>query len=369
MAGPIDETLRKFHLSLNVSNLERSIAFYRVLLGTEPAKVRPDYAKFELAEPALVLSLAPHTPGAGGNLNHLGLRVRTAEELVEIQRRLEAAGLPTEREEGVECCYARQTKFWISDPDRALWEIYVFHEDIAVHGMASAPVQARVTPLPVTAAAQVPRAWEHRLPDAIPDRVPCDDNSLHEARLEGSINAAVDRTSRLRLFSEMRRALRPGAAIYVHGLAGDRPTGLGLKLPGPAADIEYVPLPGDVVEELVEAGFADVQIEHLSPTAYFVVEGVPMRELRIVARKPGHRTAAATHHAVYLGPMKEVADDFGNVFRRGVATPLNVHDWQALSHGAAAGAFLLIAPEAPKTAACCDDATAPAAEPQATATA
>ena len=367
MAGPIDETLRKFHLSLNVSNLERSIAFYRVLLGTEPAKVRPDYAKFELAEPALVLSLAPRTPGAGGNLNHLGLRVRTAEELVDIQRRLEAAGLHTEREEGVECCYARQTKFWIADPDRALWEIYVFHEDIDVHGKASAPVQARVTPLHVAAAAQVPRAWEHRLPDAIPERIPSDDNSLHEVRLEGSINAALDRASRVGFFSEMLRALRPGAGIYVHGLAGDRPTGSRPTLPGPAAGVEHVPVAGDVVEELVEAGFADVQIERLSPTAYFVVEGVPMRELRIRARKPGHRPAAATHHAVYLGPMKEVVDDFGNVFRRGVATPLNVHDWQALSDGAAAGAFLLLAPEAPKTAACCSEPTAPAAAPQATA--
>src|SRR5262249_22773401 len=139
MAGAIDHTLRKFHASLNVSNLERSIAFYRVLLGTEPAKVRPDYAKFDLAEPPLVLSLAPGSPPSpGGHLNHFGVRVRTAEELIEIQRRLEAAGLHTEREEGVECCYARQTKFWISDPDHALWEIYVFHEDIDQHGHSQA---------------------------------------------------------------------------------------------------------------------------------------------------------------------------------------------------------------------------------------
>ncbi len=139
MAGAIDETLRKFHTSLNVTDLDRSIAFYRVLLGTEPAKVRADYAKFDLAEPPLVLSLIPGRPGAGGNLNHVGLRVRNAEELVEIQRRLEAAGMQTEREDGVECCYARQTKFWISDPDRALWEIYVFHDDIDEHGSAAPP--------------------------------------------------------------------------------------------------------------------------------------------------------------------------------------------------------------------------------------
>src|ERR1700752_1791542 len=139
MSGAIDASIRKFNASLNVSDLERSIAFYRVLFGVEPAKVRPDYAKFELAEPGLVLSLIPGKPASGGHLNHAGLRVRNAEELVEIQRRLEAAGLHTEREDGVECCYARQTKFWITDPDRALWEIYVFHEDIDEHGKAAAP--------------------------------------------------------------------------------------------------------------------------------------------------------------------------------------------------------------------------------------
>ena len=146
MPGAIDETLRKFHASLNVTDLDRSIAFYRALLGAEPAKVRADYAKFDLAEPPLVLSLIPGRPGAGGNLNHVGLRVQSPEELVAIQSRLEAAGLHTEREEGVECCYALQTKFWISDPDDTLWEIYVFHDDLDDFGSARSP---RAEPLRV----------------------------------------------------------------------------------------------------------------------------------------------------------------------------------------------------------------------------
>src|SRR5262247_1449929 len=129
----IDASLIKFHISLTASDLGRSIAFYRALLGTEPAKVRSDYAKFELADPPLVLSLMPRRPGNDGRLNHAGLRMRNAKELVEVQRRLEAAGMPTQREDGVECCYARQTKFWVTDPDGTLWEIYVFHEDIAEH--------------------------------------------------------------------------------------------------------------------------------------------------------------------------------------------------------------------------------------------
>ena len=351
MAGAIDDTLRKFHTSLNVADLDRSIAFYRVLLGVEPAKVRPDYAKFELAEPPLVLSLIPGRPGTGGNLNHVGLRVRDAEELVEIQRRLEAAGMPTEREEGVECCYARQTKFWISDPDRALWEIYVFHDDIDDHGSARAPL---AEPLQVSPArSRAPLAWEHRLRDPIPDRVPHDDNTLHEVRLEGSINAAPDADNRAGLLAEALRALRPGAAIYVHGLVGDRPSRSRPALPGPAAAVQHVPAAGDVVDDLVRIGFVEIQIEKLSQTACFVVDGVPMRELRIVARKPGHRPRTATHHAVYLGPMGQVTDDFGNVFRRGLPTPLNVHDWQMLSQSAASGGFLFLKPDESNTAASC----------------
>src|SRR5262245_57138334 len=217
MAGPVDATLRKFHASLNVSDLHQSIAFYRELLGVEPAKVRADYAKFELAEPALVLSLVPGRPGTGGHLNHAGLRVRSAEELVEIQRRLEAAGMPTEREDGVECCYARQTKFWISDPDGALWEIYVFHDDIDDHGNAAPPP---VEPVPVQLTTPT-RTWEHHLREAVPARVPFDDNTLHDVHLEGSINLAAGTENLDTLFGEALRALRPHGTIHVHGVAGD----------------------------------------------------------------------------------------------------------------------------------------------------
>jgi catechol 2,3-dioxygenase-like lactoylglutathione lyase family enzyme len=351
MAGTIDHGLLKFHASLNVTDLDRSVAFYRVLLGTEPVKVRTDYAKFDLAEPPLVLSLIPGRPGTGGNLNHVGLRVRSAEELVEIQRRLESAGLHTEREEGVECCYARQTKFWITDPDRALWEIYIFHDDIDDHGGAAPP---RVEPLRIeTSKSRPPLAWEHRLRDPVPARIPHDDNTLHEIRLEGSINVAPEADNRPALLAESFRTLQPGASIYLHGLAGDRRCGSNPQLPGPAAAVQHVPAAGDVVDDLVRTGFVGIEIEKLSETAYFVVDGVPMRELRIVARKPGYRPARATHDAVYLGPMAQVTDDFGNVFRRGVATPLNIHDWQLLAKSAASATFLFLKPDDTRTGAGC----------------
>jgi len=133
LALPIAPAVR-FHLSLNVSNLERSVAFYRILFGREPAKCRPDYAKFELDDPPLVLSLEPRSPAAGGALNHLGFRMPDSPSLVAMQERLERASIRSRREEGVECCYALQTKFWLTDPDQTLWEIYTLDEDLDHRG-------------------------------------------------------------------------------------------------------------------------------------------------------------------------------------------------------------------------------------------
>jgi catechol 2,3-dioxygenase-like lactoylglutathione lyase family enzyme len=119
----------KFHVSLNVSDLPRTLAFYQALLGAVAVKAFSDYAKFELDDPPVVLSLKPQRAVKGGPLNHLGLRVKTSEELVAIQRRLEAAGYRTSRQDDVRCCYAHQTKFWVADPDDVLWEVYVLHGD------------------------------------------------------------------------------------------------------------------------------------------------------------------------------------------------------------------------------------------------
>src|SRR5215207_860864 len=91
----------RFHLSLNVSDLGRSVAFYRTLFNLEPAKLRADYAKFEPDEPPLVLSLEPTPRPAGGPLNHLGFRLADSATLVAMQERLERAGIRSQREEGV----------------------------------------------------------------------------------------------------------------------------------------------------------------------------------------------------------------------------------------------------------------------------
>jgi len=124
----------KFHLSLNVSDLERSLRFYSALLNAEPVKIYANYAKFELEEPPVILSLKPHRASRGGPLNHFGLRLRTIEDVAAAQRRLEAAGFRVSRQDDVRCCYAHQTKFWVADPDETLCEVYVLHADHGTWG-------------------------------------------------------------------------------------------------------------------------------------------------------------------------------------------------------------------------------------------
>ncbi len=120
----------KFHASLNVSNLPRSIAFYTALFGANPVKLYADYAKFEVDTPPLVLSLKPKRACAGGPLNHLGLRVVTVEQLRAIQERLKLVGARIGQQDDVKCCYALQSKIWVTDPDQTMWEIYVLHDDV-----------------------------------------------------------------------------------------------------------------------------------------------------------------------------------------------------------------------------------------------
>jgi len=339
MTTAADVAVRKFHASLNVSNLERSVAFYRVLLGRDAAKQRTDYAKFELDDPPLVLSLIPSHTGAGGNLNHVGLRVLSSEELAAIQRRVEEAGFPTTREDDVECCHSRQTKFWISDPDRVLWEVYVFHDDVDNQGEGSVPELDQKTAFAKDAAR--PRVvWEHRIPEAFPSRIPHAENSVDEINLEGTINLNLEPVEFARILGEAFRSLRPGGLLRIHGLAGDRPLTAPLPaLPGPAAVVQHVPAAVEPMRAMVDAGLIEVRFEKLSKAAHFTVRGVALREVVLTGCKPGYRPKKLTHQAVYLGPLAQVIDDFRNAFRRGERVSLNIHDWQVLSRSAVAEQF------------------------------
>jgi catechol 2,3-dioxygenase-like lactoylglutathione lyase family enzyme len=119
----------RVQLALNVSDLEESVAFYSKLFGAEPAKLRPGYANFAIADPPLKLVLLEHS-GPGGSLNHLGVEVSDTDAVDAEQARLARSGLTSVDERATTCCYARQDKFWVPGaPDGESWEIYTVLED------------------------------------------------------------------------------------------------------------------------------------------------------------------------------------------------------------------------------------------------
>ncbi len=120
--------MSRVQLALNVADLDSAVEFYSTLFATEPAKRRPGYANFAIAEPPLKLVLIEGS-GPGGTLNHLGVEVGSTDEVAAATGRLASEGLPTRTEEGVTCCYALQDKVWVNDPSGAAWEIYTVLAD------------------------------------------------------------------------------------------------------------------------------------------------------------------------------------------------------------------------------------------------
>jgi catechol 2,3-dioxygenase-like lactoylglutathione lyase family enzyme len=119
----------RVQLALNVTDLEAAVAFYSRLFATEPAKRRPGYANFAIADPPLKLILF-QGDGKGGTINHLGVEVASTEEVAAAQRRLAGEGLTTATEDQVTCCFALQDKVWVDDPDGAPWEVYTVLQDV-----------------------------------------------------------------------------------------------------------------------------------------------------------------------------------------------------------------------------------------------
>jgi catechol 2,3-dioxygenase-like lactoylglutathione lyase family enzyme len=121
--------MSRVQLALNVSNIDEAVAFYTKLFGAEPAKLRPGYANFAIAEPPLKLVLLEN-PDQGGSLNHLGIEVPDTASVDAEQARLAGTGLVSVEEKDTTCCYARQDKFWVEGvPDGQSWEIYTVLAD------------------------------------------------------------------------------------------------------------------------------------------------------------------------------------------------------------------------------------------------
>jgi len=120
----------KMHVSLYVSNIEATVEFYSSFFNQEATKVKSDYAKFSLEEPALIISFVQNKDKVAAEFGHLGFQIETEQEL---KLRLELAkvkNIKVLEEMGTNCCYSNQDKFWVSDPDGYMWEVYLFNNDV-----------------------------------------------------------------------------------------------------------------------------------------------------------------------------------------------------------------------------------------------
>ena len=123
--------MSRIQLALNIKDIDAAVNFYSKLFGTEPAKRRPGYANFAIAQPPLKLVLLENS-AAVGTMNHLGVEVETPSEVADAIDRLQRSDLETKIESQTTCCYAVQDKVWVHDPDGAAWEVYTVLADARV---------------------------------------------------------------------------------------------------------------------------------------------------------------------------------------------------------------------------------------------
>ena len=139
----------KAHLALNVTNVAASIEFYRKLFGIEPSKVRTGYAKFDVHNPPLNFTLNEGAVANRGALSHLGIQVRSTEDVLATRQRWQRTGLLTRDEMQTNCCYATQDKTWVRDPDGNEWEVFVVLEDNLAETTTCGDDQAKTRCVPL----------------------------------------------------------------------------------------------------------------------------------------------------------------------------------------------------------------------------
>jgi catechol 2,3-dioxygenase-like lactoylglutathione lyase family enzyme len=123
------------HISINVSNVTNSVEFYKKIFGVSPQKQTNDYAKFDLKNPALNFTMQNVSSGAEiSKVSHLGIEVDSADEIMKWQNKLTENGLVKLVETDSNCCFARQDKVWVQDPDGNSWEFFYVHEQLSIEG-------------------------------------------------------------------------------------------------------------------------------------------------------------------------------------------------------------------------------------------
>jgi len=120
----------RVHISLYVKNIAETVNFYTSFFGISATKVKTDYAKYELTNPSLIISFVQNPEKVQHNFGHLGFQVKTKKELIKLLAYAKKQKISILEEMETNCCYAKQDKFWIEDPNGIQWEVYYFHEDV-----------------------------------------------------------------------------------------------------------------------------------------------------------------------------------------------------------------------------------------------
>ncbi|HZK81546.1 MAG TPA: methyltransferase domain-containing protein, partial [Humisphaera sp.] len=188
-------------------------------------------------------------------------------------------------------------------------------------------------------------AWEHHLGNDFPASIPLDDASADRVYLRGTFNAAIGDAEQSRILKEVRRVLRPGGRVVIHGLAADAVlTGSAPQLPGPAAGVRHVPSQDELAEFLRAANFTAIRLAKLSATPVFRHEGIGLREILIEGIKLDSTPFDLRQVVQYQGPFREVSDDFGNLFPRGQRKSIATPAVEALRSGPTADSFVFFPP-------------------------
>jgi catechol 2,3-dioxygenase-like lactoylglutathione lyase family enzyme len=147
--------MKRLHVHVGVSDLDRSIRFYSTLFAAGPDVVRQDYAKWMLDDPRVNFAISAGQHASQG-IQHLGVQVEDAAELAEVYGRLQAADRPVLEEGATTCCYARSEKSWIADPDGTVWETFLTHGEATVYG--DSPALGALAESPGTGQCCLPKA-------------------------------------------------------------------------------------------------------------------------------------------------------------------------------------------------------------------
>lgn len=143
--------MKRLHVHVSVDDLDASVRFYSMLFAAEPTVVKPDYAKWMLADPRVNFAISARGAATTG-VDHLGIQVEDEVELQEVYGRLKRADGPVIEQGNVTCCYAKSEKSWINDPSGISWETFLTHGDNTVYGEGSLSESANRGALPPSAA-------------------------------------------------------------------------------------------------------------------------------------------------------------------------------------------------------------------------